>query len=83
MSFALMLRRKNAHIAAGYASQPCSSLERKILRALRVFRRGGWQSALAFGAEQTLRAPTATALRVLEIKTAILAGQFVGIGEMK
>ena len=34
LSFALMLRRKNAHIAAGYASQPCSSPERKILRAV-------------------------------------------------
>ena len=36
MSFALMLRRGNAHIASGYASQPRSSPERKILRAARV-----------------------------------------------
>ena len=35
LSFALMLRRGNAHIASGYASQPHSSPERKILRAVR------------------------------------------------
>ena len=63
LSFALMLRRKNAHIAAGYASQPCSSPERKILRALRMFRRGGWQSARkglrsrCYGARSVCSAP--------------------------
>ena len=40
-----MLRRGNAYVASGYTAQPRSSPERKILRALRVFRRGGWQSA--------------------------------------
>ena len=44
-SFAFKLSHAEPYVAAGYTAARPSSPERKILRTLRVFRRGGWQSA--------------------------------------
>ena len=62
LSFALMLRRKNAQIAAGYSSQPCSSPERKILRAAYVSTVGAncvrpLRSAVDVGSRSVCSAP--------------------------